>query len=715
MAVADPDRPSGATGSRRTLARGERDPARTGRRRARRRGRRRRAGDRQPGGRAPAAGGAARRRPGSRRWSRSRPAPALDGRRAARRGSTPAPWIGFNRRFQHGERLARRGSRRGASSSCELELRLPARVVAAAERGRRRRSPTSRRTSSTWRSCSRASTAARVRAARLSSTTAPSSCSTTSAGAARSAARPTARTASGSRSGRRRRRHGRAQRRRRPVAALTSRLPGRAHPLVASLRGAAAAPSRARSAAGTPACSRPPPTGARGDARDRRGAARRGASPSDVICVLQFDAASVAALERLLAARAACRTSPALTRARPAARARDARGRLRRRRLLHALQRGRARRPRDLLSVPVVRGRAARALRDGVRGAAGGLGAPRARRACGRWRSTRTRAARRRDARRHLRLRLGLRRPGRAAALVAPADAGRRVRAPSRARPAGDRDLRPPARRATCSRCARSCVAAPARVATLAERAARARALRPRLAHVQRRAPRRPPVLGPLAARRRRARRRASGRCSSGRSTDVYGAVDDAFGRVLAALPDGADVIVTSAVGMDVNTSRADLLPAMLARVLGGGPLRRRRRGRRDLAAAGGGARRALRASDRRRDPRPPALELTARLELRGIDWATTAGLRPPGRQPGLRPAQPARPRARRDRRSGARPTRCWTRSPRAWRRSAIRTASPPSRRSTVARPTSTRARARAGCPTSSCAGPSARRPRSRR
>ena len=58
-----------------------------------------------------------------------------------------------------------------------------------------------------------------------------------------------------------------------------------------------------------------------------------------------------------------------------------------------------------------------------------------------------------------------------------------------------------------------------------------------------------------------------------GALADVYGAVDDAIGRVVSALPDGADVIVTSAVGMDVNTSLADLLPSMLARVLAGGPL----------------------------------------------------------------------------------------------------------------------------------------------
>ena len=50
---------------------------------------------------------------------------------------------------------------------------------------------------------------------------------------------------------------------------------------------------------------------------------------------------------------------------------------------------------------------------------------------------------------------------------------------------------------------------------------------------------------------------------------DVYAAVDVAIGRIVAALPEGADLPVISLVGMDVNTSRADMLPEMLAAVLG--------------------------------------------------------------------------------------------------------------------------------------------------
>lgn len=102
---------------------------------------------------------------------------------------------------------------------------------------------------------------------------------------------------------------------------------------------------------------------------------------------------------------------------------------------------------------------------------------------------------------------------------------------------------------------------------------------------------------------------------------DVYVAVDEAIGRVCAALPAGADVIVTSPVGMEANTSLADLLPEMLAAVLSGGPLE-------DRGGTIWGLRAALppglRAGVAAALPARAALELTARLELRGIDWGAT-------------------------------------------------------------------------------------------
>ena len=105
---------------------------------------------------------------------------------------------------------------------------------------------------------------------------------------------------------------------------------------------------------------------------------------------------------------------------------------------------------------------------------------------------------------------------------------------------------------------------------------------------------------------------------------EIYEEVDAQLGRVLDALPDDCDTIVCSVLGMDVNTSRADLLPGMLAAVLGGeassgedsdsGGMWRLR------GLVSGRARAAVAAAM----PDRLALELTARLELRGVDWSTT-------------------------------------------------------------------------------------------
>lgn len=111
--------------------------------------------------------------------------------------------------------------------------------------------------------------------------------------------------------------------------------------------------------------------------------------------------------------------------------------------------------------------------------------------------------------------------------------------------------------------------------------------------------------------------------------TDVYTHVDQAIGRVLAALPDDADVILCSAVGMDVNTSRADLLPGMLAAVLAGGPVSEPSAVWRLRAALPPGLR------GRVADLLPPraALELTARLESRGMNPAARAFAHPADNQ----------------------------------------------------------------------------------
>lgn len=120
---------------------------------------------------------------------------------------------------------------------------------------------------------------------------------------------------------------------------------------------------------------------------------------------------------------------------------------------------------------------------------------------------------------------------------------------------------------------------------------------------------------------------------------EIYEEVDAQLGRVLAALPDGCDVIACSVLGMDVNTSRADLLPGALAAVLAGDKPSRGsfvRNGRtkepRNGEGSDSGAIWRLRAalSGRVRAqiaaamPDRLALELTTRLELRGVDWSTT-------------------------------------------------------------------------------------------
>lgn len=119
---------------------------------------------------------------------------------------------------------------------------------------------------------------------------------------------------------------------------------------------------------------------------------------------------------------------------------------------------------------------------------------------------------------------------------------------------------------------------------------------------------------------------------------DVYAAVDAAIGRVVATLPDGADLMVISPVGMDVNTSRADLLPEMLRAILdppesgttatGGGLAGSIWRLRAALPTG-------LRAKVANALPEATALDLTARLELRGVDWSSTRAFAHPAENQG--------------------------------------------------------------------------------
>lgn len=120
---------------------------------------------------------------------------------------------------------------------------------------------------------------------------------------------------------------------------------------------------------------------------------------------------------------------------------------------------------------------------------------------------------------------------------------------------------------------------------------------------------------------------------------EIYEEVDAQLGRILDALPEDCDTIVCSVLGMDVNTSRADLLPGMLAAVLSGeksshGSIRTpgdRKEPREGEDSDSGGMWRLrglvsgrARAAVAGAMPDRMALELTARLELRGVDWSTT-------------------------------------------------------------------------------------------
>lgn len=115
---------------------------------------------------------------------------------------------------------------------------------------------------------------------------------------------------------------------------------------------------------------------------------------------------------------------------------------------------------------------------------------------------------------------------------------------------------------------------------------------------------------------------------------DVYAAVDHALGRVLAALPADADLMVVSPVGMEVNTSRADLLPEMLRAILDPAAAQENNSPSsiwRLRAALPSGARAKVASAL----PERVALDLTSRLEMRGVDWASTRAFAHPAENQG--------------------------------------------------------------------------------
>lgn len=103
---------------------------------------------------------------------------------------------------------------------------------------------------------------------------------------------------------------------------------------------------------------------------------------------------------------------------------------------------------------------------------------------------------------------------------------------------------------------------------------------------------------------------------------EVVIAADTAVGRIIDALPPGSDIVVHSALGTGVETSRTDVLGTMLAAVLDSGVV--------DSGQPSGSwrMRAAVPASVRGRVasalPDAVATALAARLELRGVEWSRT-------------------------------------------------------------------------------------------
>ncbi len=107
---------------------------------------------------------------------------------------------------------------------------------------------------------------------------------------------------------------------------------------------------------------------------------------------------------------------------------------------------------------------------------------------------------------------------------------------------------------------------------------------------------------------------------------DAYAAVDQTLAGILASLPPETDLMVISPSSMGPSASRTHLLPGMLQAVLSG-------KGVEGYATKAGGSflwrlRAAipsdLRASVARILPDQWAMQLTARLEMRGVDWTKT-------------------------------------------------------------------------------------------
>jgi predicted AlkP superfamily phosphohydrolase/phosphomutase len=108
-----------------------------------------------------------------------------------------------------------------------------------------------------------------------------------------------------------------------------------------------------------------------------------------------------------------------------------------------------------------------------------------------------------------------------------------------------------------------------------------------------------------------------------GALAEIYEGADHALGRIVDALPDGADVIVVSPLGMGPNTSLIDLTGPMLERVLAGEQAETKESGDR-IWRLRGAVPMPVRATVARALGGHLAREVTARLSTSGVDWPST-------------------------------------------------------------------------------------------
>ena len=121
--------------------------------------------------------------------------------------------------------------------------------------------------------------------------------------------------------------------------------------------------------------------------------------------------------------------------------------------------------------------------------------------------------------------------------------------------------------------------------------------------------------------------------------TDIYRATDEAMGKMLAALPADADILVVSPAGMGPNSSRSHLLPNMIKAVLAGGSGRTVVQGAPSsslLSTIRSIVPTSLRSWIAKALPDKWAVELATRLELRGVDWSHTQAFMMPNDDAGF-------------------------------------------------------------------------------